>query len=127
MDDWLILQNFYNGLTQRARDHVDAATGGAFFSLTTERATSLIEKIVFIQGWSDDRLHSRQWGMHTVKETNMLAAKIDLILKKFEGYSQDKVQTQTLQALDVRMTCEVCGNTGHTSNDCLKPKRKQCT
>ena len=31
MDNWLILQNFYNGLTQSSRDHVDAAAGGAFF------------------------------------------------------------------------------------------------
>ena len=36
MDNWLILQNFYNGLTQSSHDHVDAATGGAFFSLTIE-------------------------------------------------------------------------------------------
>ena len=46
MDNWLILQNFYNGLTQSCHDHVDAAAGGAFFSLTIERATSLIEKMV---------------------------------------------------------------------------------
>jgi len=56
MDNWIILQNFYNGLTQISRDHVDAAAGGAFFSLIIERATILIEKIVSNQGWSDDRL-----------------------------------------------------------------------
>ena len=36
MDNWLILQNFYNGSTQTSRDHVDAAAGEAFFSPTTE-------------------------------------------------------------------------------------------
>ena len=46
IDNWLILQKFYDGLTQSSRDHVDAAAGGAFFSLTIERATSLIEKMV---------------------------------------------------------------------------------
>jgi hypothetical protein len=56
--------------------------------------------------------------MHSIKETDMLAAKIDLLLKKFEGYLQDKAQMQTIQALDARMTCEVCGNTGHSGNDC---------
>ena len=95
MDNWLILQNFYNGLTQSSRDHVDAAAGGAFFSLTIERATSLIEKMVSNQGWSDDRLQPRQ----RVKEADMLATKIDLLLKKFEDYSQDKAQMQTFQAL----------------------------
>ena len=46
VDNWLIVQNFYNGLTQTAHDHVDATAGGAFFSLTIERATTLIEKMV---------------------------------------------------------------------------------
>jgi hypothetical protein len=56
MYNWLILQNFYNELTQSSRDHVDATVGGAFFSLIIERATALIEKMVSNQGWSDDRL-----------------------------------------------------------------------
>ena len=43
--------------------------------------------------------------MHTVKETDMLATKFDLLLKKFEDKPQDKAQMQTLQALDARMTC----------------------
>ena len=118
MDNWLILQNFYSGLTQTSRDHVDAAAGGAFFSLTIERATALIEKMVSNQGWSDDRLQPRQRGMHSVKEADMLMMKIDLLLKKFEDYSQDKAQMQTLQALEARMTCEVCGNVGHSGENC---------
>ena len=66
--------------------------GGAFFSLTIESATSLIEKMMSNQCWSDDRLQPRQRGMHSVKEADMLAMKIDLLLKKFEDYSQDKAQ-----------------------------------
>ena len=119
-----ILQNFYNGLTQTSRDHVDATVGGAFFLLTIERATTLIEKMVSNQGWSDDRLQPHQRGMHSVKETDMLAIKIDLLLKKFEDYSQDKAQMQTLQALDARMTCEVCGNIQHSGNDCPKTQEE---
>ena len=87
MDNSLILQSFYNGATQTARDLVDISAGGTFFSLTPKRDSSSIEKMVSSQGWSDDRFQSRQWGMHTVKEMNMLTAKIDLLLKKFEGYS----------------------------------------
>ena len=80
MDNWLILQNFYNGLTQSSRDHVDAAAGGAFFSLTIERATTLIKKMVSNQGWSDARLQPRQRGMHSDKEADTLTMKIDLLL-----------------------------------------------
>ena len=47
--------------------------------------------------------------MHSVKETDMLAMKIDLLLKKFEDYSQDKAQVQTLQALEARMRARSAG------------------
>ena len=54
----------------------------------------------------------------------MLAIKIDLLLKKFEGHSQDKAQMQTLQALETRMTCEVCGNVGHSGDNCLETQEE---
>ena len=62
--------------------------------------------------------------MHSVKEADMLAMKIDLLLKKFEDYSQDKAQFITLQALETRMTCEVCGNVGYRAIIAQKPKKK---
>ena len=54
----------------------------------------------------------------------MLAMMIDLLLKKIEDYSQDKAQMQTLQALEARMTCEACGNVGHSVIIARKPKKK---
>ena len=45
------------------------------------------------KGWSDERLQPHQWGVHTVKETDTLVAKIDLLLKKIDDYSQYKAQT----------------------------------
>ena len=65
-----------------------------------------------------DYLQPCQLGMHSVKEVDMLAMKIDLLLKKFEDYSQDKAQMQILQALETRMMCEVCGNVGHSGDNC---------
>ena len=44
--------------------------------------------------------------------------KIDLLLKKFEDYSQDKAQMQTLQALETHTTYEVCGNVGCSGDNC---------
>ena len=45
--------------------------------------------------------------MHSVKEADMLAMKIDLFLKKFENYSQDKAQIQTLQTFQARMMLDI--------------------
>jgi hypothetical protein len=46
MEDWLVLQNFYEGLTAMSKGHVDAATGGEFLSLTVGNATTLIKKMM---------------------------------------------------------------------------------
>jgi hypothetical protein len=88
MDDWLILQNFYNGLTPMSRDHLDAAAGGAFFSKMIQGAVNLIEKMVSNMGWSEKRLQTRQRGIHTVKETELLAAKLDLLMKRLDDHEK---------------------------------------
>jgi hypothetical protein len=38
------------------RSHLDAAAGGAFFSLSVADAKTLIKKMASNQGWSNDRL-----------------------------------------------------------------------
>ena len=90
MDEWLILQSFYNRLTTTSRANIDAAAGGAFLDLTIakSKAKELVEKVVSNQGWSDERLQPRTKGMHTVKETYMIATKLDLLIKKMEEGSQ---------------------------------------
>jgi len=103
MEDWLVLQNFYEGLMPMSKGHVDAAAGGAFLSLTIENATTLIEKMVANQSWGEGR--KTQKGMHTVKETDLLVAKIDLLMKRLDRQATDPT-TGTVQAIDSRMTCE---------------------
>jgi hypothetical protein len=56
MENWLVIQNFYNGLTPMSRGHIDDAAVGAFLSLTINGATILIEKMVSNQWWGDERL-----------------------------------------------------------------------
>ena len=90
MDEWLILQSFYNGLTTTSRANIDAAAGGAFLDLTIANAKELIEKMVSNQGWSEERLQPRTKGMHTVKEMDMIAAKLDLLLKHLNERSEFK-------------------------------------
>ena len=57
----------------------------------------------------------RKQGMHSVKEIDMLAAKMDLLAKRVEHYEKVSAQ-ETLKAMDSHMTCEVCGDVGHLGN-----------
>ena len=112
-----MLQNFYDGLTPMSKGHVDAAAGGAFLSLTITNATALIEKMVANQSWGEER--KQQKGMHKVKETDMLATKIDLLLSRLNERAYEKeAMKATIQATDSQMICEVCGEVGHSGNNC---------
>jgi hypothetical protein len=119
MEDWLLIQNFYLGLVPLDRSHLNAIAGGAFFLLIVADAKTLIEKTVSNQGWSDDRLQLHKRGIHSIKEIDMLVAKMDPLTKRVEHY--EKVSDQeTLKAMDSHMTCKVCGDVGHSSNSCPK-------
>jgi hypothetical protein len=54
MEEWLLMQGFYHGLTQKAHEHLDATAKGSFLSLTVGKAKLLMEKISKNQGWSQD-------------------------------------------------------------------------
>jgi hypothetical protein len=45
MKSWLLMQTFYHKLTNSTRETIDAAAGGSFLSLTSQEATTLIEKM----------------------------------------------------------------------------------
>ena len=83
-----MVQSLYNGLTTTSKAHLDAAAGGAYLDLMIGKATALIEKMVSNQGWNEERSQLRtKDGMNTVKETDMLAAKLDLLLKKLDEWN----------------------------------------
>jgi hypothetical protein len=54
MENWIMLQNFYDGLTPMSKEHIDATAGGAFLSLTLNEAMTLIDKMVANCGWGEE-------------------------------------------------------------------------
>jgi hypothetical protein len=56
--------------------------------------------------------------MHTVKEADMLAAQIDLLLSRLNERAHEKeAMKATVQATDLQMTCEVCSEVRHSGNN----------
>jgi hypothetical protein len=70
---------------------MDAATGGSFLSLTISKATALVEKMTFNQGWNEERTQARKrGGMHQLKEVDMLSTKMELLMKKLHERGNKK-------------------------------------
>jgi hypothetical protein len=95
-----------------------AATGGAFLSLTIAQATALVENMASNQGWNEERTQTRKRGrgMHQLKEVDMLSAKMDLLMKRLDERAGEK--NEVMHIHDSRMTCEECGETGHSGSSC---------
>ena len=105
------------------KGHVDAAAGGAFLSLTIDGAKALIEKMVANQSWGEE--HKQQKGMHSMKEADMLVAKIDLLMKRLDDRATKKeAMKSTVKIMDSHMTCEVCGGVGHLGMTASRPTKK---
>jgi hypothetical protein len=62
MENWLLMQTFYQGLTNSTRQTMDAAAEGAFLPLTIPVATALMEKMASNQGWNEEHLQTRKRG-----------------------------------------------------------------
>ena len=106
MEEWLIIQSFFNDLNTPAQNHIDATSGGSFLSLSVAAAKALEEKIASIQSWKGERQQQPRKRIHHVDSIDMLAAKMDLLMKRLESPHQE-----ANQVMDSRMACEICGET----------------
>jgi hypothetical protein len=68
---------------------MDAATEGVFLSLDVAGAKVLIDKIASNHSWKGDRRPAHTKGIHEINSVNMLAAKMDLLMKNQESPRQE--------------------------------------
>jgi hypothetical protein len=80
MEEWLLVQGFYHGLTLKAHEHLDATGGGSFLSLTLGKAEIVLDKIAENQGWSQDNIQHYHPSEELPKEVKALSTKMEDLL-----------------------------------------------
>jgi hypothetical protein len=80
MEDWLLIQGFYNGLIQKSREQLDATARGSFMSLTLGKAKILLKKIAKNQSWKPDNNQHCQKIEEILEEVCALTTKMDVLL-----------------------------------------------
>jgi hypothetical protein len=82
MEDWEFNQGFYYGLSQEAKEHIDALARGTFFMLNTKKAHTLFEKL------SASKRESEEYGL----KENSRTIEIDPLTRKFQGMALTQQQ-----------------------------------
>jgi hypothetical protein len=75
MEDWEFNQGFYCGLSQEAKEHINALARGTFFMLNAKKVRALLEKL------SASERESEDYGL----KKDSCTAKIYSLTRKFQG------------------------------------------
>jgi hypothetical protein len=97
MEKWLLMQGFYHGLTQKAREHLDATARGLFLSLIVGKAKTLMEKISENQGWFQDHTQHCHQSEETVEEVNALSTNMDDLLSWLDQRAKYKEDQRAIE------------------------------
>ena len=78
---WMIIQAFYNGVTQSVRSTIDVMAGGTLMSKTEDKAYNLIEEMSLNNfQWSTERTQpKRVGGKHGANAISSLSTKVDAV------------------------------------------------
>ena len=121
---WDLVQKFYGGLNAVCRAQIDASSGGSILSLTPTEVESLFKKIAENGAWGADRTPNTSQSSSTavaksmleVDKMEILGGKIDSLMRRFE--KMESGRAEEVKATEARMTCEECGEYGHSREGC---------
>jgi len=74
------MQTFYHGLTQKARECLDASAKGSFLELTIGKAEILLDNIAENQSWFQDKALLCHQTEEIPEEVNALSTKMENLL-----------------------------------------------
>ena len=106
LQKWMVVQTFYNRVTQSVRLMIDAAVGGTLMSKTEEEAYNLIEEMVLNNyRWSNERGQpKRVRGKYDIDALTLLTAKMDAMTQKL-----DKLNVHAVNSCASFPLCDRCG------------------
>ena len=107
-----IIDTFYNGLTMRHRETINAAAGGTFMKRRPEDCYDLIENMTAHHNFWDSSAERSEPSRATVASTT--SPEIAALTKKFDDFSlamlkMNQENQNKQQANVVNQSCETCG------------------
>jgi len=105
LQKWMIIQTFYNRVTQPVRSTIDAMAGGTLINKTEDKAYNLIKDIELdkFQRPSETGQPKRVGGKLEVDALIFLSAKVDAMTQRLDRMNINVVN------FSASPLCEICG------------------
>ena len=115
LQKWMVVQTFYNRVTQPVRSMIDAAARGTLMSKTEEEAYNLIEEMALNNyQWSNEQGQpKRVGGKYEIFSLTLLTAKMDAMTQKL-----DKLNVHIVNSCTPSPLCDRCGTVEHVTKNC---------
>ncbi|KAJ9535979.1 LOW QUALITY PROTEIN: hypothetical protein OSB04_un000855 [Centaurea solstitialis] len=127
IEDWRLIQLFYNGLRSNARFAIDSSAGGTIMTKTPAFLKDLIENLAINHyQWPNERaVHPKGPSSSDSDTMASIVAKIDNMSASFDDKLAQLARGPHQQYQEPPNICVVCGVQGHDSNAC--PATMNCT
>ncbi|XP_021844851.2 uncharacterized protein [Spinacia oleracea] len=111
IQEWFLIQTFYNGLTHEYRIYIDAASGGSITEKNPTEAKALIEKMAANDNYHPSSRNSvRKGGKYDLDALTILTSTVQTLSHKIDQFGAG---SSSLVA-----SCQICGVQGHTPIHC---------
>ena len=97
MAKWLLMQTFYHGLTQKARECLDASAKGSFLEHTIGKAEILLNKISENQSLFQDKAQQCHQTEEILEKVNALSTKMKNLLHWIDQRAKFKEDQRAIE------------------------------
>ena len=111
LNDWMLVDSFYNALAPQSRALVDTGAGGTIIDMEPQEILELFERLAQQQQWSNREGSRGTGGRYEVDELAMMQAKLDALQRQVDQ------QRNTPKKMQVQ-SCSLCGDETHVYEGC---------
>ena len=96
LNDWMLVDSFYNALAPQSRALVDTGAGGTIIDTEPQEILELFERLAQQQQWSNREGNRGTGGRYDVDQLTLMQARIDVLQQQWTSRKHSKENASTI-------------------------------